>query len=277
MDRRTFLKLSTAALAGAAVSDGLVAKNPERKPDPERIQHLIDEAEQALETRRYTDSPWLIGALFYSQDYLNYVQRKRSLKPHEHIIASVAQSLDIEKRIQYLEHIHQEASRIFELDPSEHQRRSPIYKEPFSLGHSEDHSHQNALGIFPTDNPTATVFAPRDMLLLLSEGGEDGEGSWNPRDPLSTISPLGGNVIIGYSPSDQLFWRFAHLSQLSLPEDTPILAGSILGTTGSTGLNAAKPGHGDHVHIEVHQAISPQDPHMQALRRPQIKRLLAID
>lgn len=260
-----------------SIPKGLEAKNPEHEPSPEEIERHIYAAEQGLRRKEYTSSPWLIGALFYSQSYLDSLTHKTSLQPHEQIIGGIAKLLDSNNRAEFLSRVHNEANSILPQTDAHNWRRSPIYKEPFSLGHAEDRSHQNALDIFPTDNPTATIFAPRDMLILLSEGGEDGEGSWDPADPLSTISPLGGNVIIGYSPSEQLFWRFAHLSQLSLPKDTPILAGGILGTTGSTGQNAAKPGHGDHVHIEVHQAISPQDPRMQALHRSKIKQLLAID
>lgn len=56
-----------------------------------------------------------------------------------------------------------------------------------------------------------------------------------------------------FEPTTARFYRYAHLETVSVNPGTLVEAGQTLGTVGHTGLHAALPSHGRHLHFEINQ------------------------
>ncbi len=68
------------------------------------------------------------------------------------------------------------------------------------------------------------------------------------------ISPNAGNGVIVFDPSSGLFFCYFHLYDVLVRTGMPVDAGSMLGRGGDTGANARKPGHGQHLHLEIYDS-----------------------
>lgn len=126
-----------------------------------------------------------------------------------------------------------------------------------------DLAHTFALDIFLQDvevNPVnglqkgPMIFSLSDGLVIAAEknwrGGETLEeyGSGG-------ISPKAGNGVIIYDPSQRKYFSYFHLHDVLVEPGDAIQKGQPLGYGGNTGTNARKKGHGEHVHVEIFDAV----------------------
>ncbi len=70
------------------------------------------------------------------------------------------------------------------------------------------------------------------------------------------ISPNAGNGAIIFDPASGLFFCYFHLHDVRINPGMPVEAGTVIGRGGDTGSNARKPGHGQHLHLEIFDAAS---------------------
>jgi hypothetical protein len=70
------------------------------------------------------------------------------------------------------------------------------------------------------------------------------------------ISPNAGNGIIVFDPASGLFFCYFHLHDVLARAGMPVPAGGVLGRGGDTGANARKPGHGQHLHLEIYDSAA---------------------
>lgn len=69
------------------------------------------------------------------------------------------------------------------------------------------------------------------------------------------LSPASGNGVVIYDPATRRYCSYFHLNTVQLRTGALVKAGSPIGRGGNTGMNAHKKGHGEHVHIEVFDAL----------------------
>jgi len=79
------------------------------------------------------------------------------------------------------------------------------------------------------------------------------ENGWDMENEFSTSSMRGGNTVIVFSGEDKSFYRYAHLRETAVQTGTILPSGTRIGTVGDTGINASKPGHGGHLHLEINK------------------------
>jgi len=122
-----------------------------------------------------------------------------------------------------------------------------------------DYSHTFALDIFLKDvevnkhtglEKGPVIFSLEKGLVIAADS------SWKGGDDLSEyvaggITPKAGNGVIVFSPRKRRFYLYFHLNNVFPTEGAAIPAGFPLGHGGNTGTNARKPGHGEHLHLEI--------------------------
>lgn len=67
------------------------------------------------------------------------------------------------------------------------------------------------------------------------------------------LSPKAGNGLIIYAPHEGRYYAYFHLHDLKPGIGDIVEAGQALGHGGNSGVNARKKGHGEHLHIEIHE------------------------
>mgnify|MGYP002777252071 CR=1 FL=1 len=68
------------------------------------------------------------------------------------------------------------------------------------------------------------------------------------------LSPKAGNGLIIYAPHEGRYYAYFHLYDLKPRLGEVVEAGQALGHGGNSGVNARKKGHGEHLHIEIHES-----------------------
>lgn len=124
------------------------------------------------------------------------------------------------------------------------------------------YSHTYALDIFLKDvrilGPSGLEKGP--MLFSLAEGivvaaNSSWRGGEKDEDYRSGgITPKAGNGVIVYSPSAGKYYLYFHMYDILAEKGAVIPKGYPLGHGGNTGTNARKPGHGEHLHLEIYDA-----------------------
>lgn len=121
-------------------------------------------------------------------------------------------------------------------------------------------SHRYALDVFFTslsrkgrDETGPTVRSMTSGIVVAASG------DWNGGDKPSLyvsggLSPKAGNGVIVYDPAARRYYAYFHLSDVVVAAGQFVAAGQSLGRGGNTGVNARKPGHGGHLHVEIHDA-----------------------
>ncbi|MDX9783478.1 MAG: hypothetical protein RBT72_01840 [Spirochaetia bacterium] len=125
-----------------------------------------------------------------------------------------------------------------------------------------DYSHTFALDIFLQDVETnpATGLEKGPLLFSLAESIVLATSSdWRGGEELSEyhsggITPKAGNGVLLYAPRQRRFFLYFHLHDIMVKPGFLIPAGYPLGHGGNTGVNARKPGHGEHLHLEIYEA-----------------------
>lgn len=125
-----------------------------------------------------------------------------------------------------------------------------------------DYSHTFALDIFLGDVETLpfstlekgpVLFSLTDSIVVATDS------SWIGGEDLATyrsggITPKAGNGVILYSPERRKYYIYFHLFDVLVSPGEAIPKGFPLGHGGNTGTNARKPGHGEHLHLEIYDA-----------------------
>ena len=127
-----------------------------------------------------------------------------------------------------------------------------------------DLSHTYALDIFYRDvsrNPASGLEQGPVVLALENGIVIAASSSWTGGEDLSSyrrggIAPKAGNGVIVYSPRFRRYYLYFHLHDAFLRPGDAVSAGQPLGRGGNTGTNARKPGHGEHLHLEVFDIAS---------------------
>ncbi len=125
-----------------------------------------------------------------------------------------------------------------------------------------DYSHTFALDIFLQDVETnpITGLEKGPLLFSLTDSIVLGTSSdWRGGEELSEynsggITPKAGNGVILYAPRQSRYYLYFHLHDIMVRPGALIPAGYPLGHGGNTGVNARKPGHGEHLHLEIYEA-----------------------
>jgi len=65
------------------------------------------------------------------------------------------------------------------------------------------------------------------------------------------FSPAAGNGAIVFDRATRRYYSYFHLRDVAVRTGDLVEAGQVIGTGGNTGMNARKPGHGGHVHLEI--------------------------
>jgi murein DD-endopeptidase MepM/ murein hydrolase activator NlpD len=250
------VKILGSALVEKALSSG---KNPERQvasalPSASAILAMLARDRDVDDYREHATEEGAAGSY-----YQNVVELVPHLKPlrttYEALFAGFAQALDAGNRCG---------------DPIAAAEEAAGYKSGVTLPRlsskpreSEyDYSHTFALDIFLHEvktNPT-TGLEKGPLLFSLSESIVLATSSnWRGGEKLSEyhsggITPKAGNGVILYSPNQRRFFLYFHLNDIMVKPGYLIPAGYPLGHGGNTGVNARKPGHGEHLHLEIYEA-----------------------
>ena len=70
------------------------------------------------------------------------------------------------------------------------------------------------------------------------------------------LSPSAGNGVVVYDPVSRRFFSYFHMRTTDRNPGDIVRPGDILGIGGNTGMNARRPGHGGHVHVEIFDAAA---------------------
>ncbi len=262
-----------AALCLAPPAEGSRAKRRPRvsrpisldvAPSPEVDARVADEVLKAREildeltTRNALASPYLVSAVYYHDAFLNdFPTDRSSAAPERRIIGQIGRLLTPETKSRFLQILHEVWS---ESDPP----GPPRSAEPVAYRVvSGRRSHHYAIDLFAYEGaPVSSV--SRGLVVLA-------EGSWSPEDPFSTTSRKGGNAVIVFDPDRDRFYRYCHLSCVDVFPGDFVAAGQHLGDVGHSGLNASRPGHGRHLHLEANAFA---DGHVRALDYQQLRAML---
>ena len=121
-------------------------------------------------------------------------------------------------------------------------------------------AHQYALDVFFTRVKRSGAEETGPVVRSMSSGVVvSASGDWRGGDRPSLyraggLSPNAGNGAIVYCPGEKRCYAYFHLKDVEVREGQLVEAGQSLGHGGNTGVNARKKGHGNHVHIEIHDA-----------------------
>ncbi len=121
-------------------------------------------------------------------------------------------------------------------------------------------SHRYALDIFFTKVRRKGAEEIGPVIRSMSSGiVVAASGDWNGSDRASQyrsggLSPKAGNGVIVFSPELGSYFVYFHLHDLSVEPGQIVAAGQSLGHGGNTGVNARKKGHGQHLHVEIHES-----------------------
>ena len=125
-----------------------------------------------------------------------------------------------------------------------------------------DLSHTFALDIFfqKTERLPFSTLEKSPIVFSLAEGiVVAATASWRGGEDLASyhsggITPKAGNGVIIYSPAKRKYYLYFHLYDVFVSPGEIIPRGQPLGHGGNTGTNARKPGHGEHLHLEIYDA-----------------------
>lgn len=241
LPKNALSKIANPVRAGVSLSNGTNI--------PERIAQKIREARDILlqdNPELFFTNGYVASALYYSDQFL---QQELGLGETEdnisqQIIGGIRDLVTPQKRKQYLDFLRERFSDAHQSGTRDVCLRIPLKKIDWgSLRKGE--SHLYAVDLFIPEG--SEVFSMSNGVVALAENG------WQKDDPFSTSSFAGGNTIIIFHPHKNEFYRYCHLAR-ALPETgKAVSAGDVIGIVGHTGKNASLPGHGNHLHLEIHR------------------------
>lgn len=121
-------------------------------------------------------------------------------------------------------------------------------------------SHRYALDLFFTKVTRNGAEEKGPVVRSISAGivvaaADDWDGTDKPSQYRGGgLSPKAGNGLIVYAPHEGRYYAYFHLHALKPGLGAIVQAGQALGHGGNSGVNARKKGHGEHLHIEIHES-----------------------
>ncbi|HEY4513309.1 MAG TPA: M23 family metallopeptidase, partial [Candidatus Paceibacterota bacterium] len=124
-------------------------------------------------------------------------------------------------------------------------RKQSLPLRIINTGKNPSENHQDAIDLFIKEG--SPIYSMSRGIVVLAEN------NWRRDNDLSTSSVKGGNAVIVFCPEDESFYRYAHMERTKVSVGTFVGSGEEIGIVGNTGINASKPGHGEHLHLEVNR------------------------
>lgn len=207
-------------------------------------------------------NPYAVSAVYYSDDFYKKLLDYRRLDPEgRKIAAAVLKCFTPQIRSKCIASLnrHYIADRA-----TAGNTHAPL--DEYYLGKGVGHT--DAIDLF-VKREGMNVYSISDGLVVLAESG------WNIANQQSTSSYRGGNTVIVFQPAQRRFYRYAHLEKVFVLPGHVISSGTVIGTVGRTGSNASRPGHGRHLHLEIHEY--PKDGEaMKSMHTDRLKRRIAL-
>jgi murein DD-endopeptidase MepM/ murein hydrolase activator NlpD len=232
------------AKRGHAVSRPPSLDVPSSPETDARVADEVAKAQKILEqlnTDNLLASPYLVSAIYYHDGFLrDFPVDRSSSDPERRIIGQIAKLLSPERKVRFVQLLHEVWERSGRAGPE--RSSEPVTFSKISGGRR---SHRDAVDLFAPEG--AAVHAVSRGLVILADH------DWTLSNLFSSTSRKGGNAVIVFDPDHDLFYRYCHLGTVQVSSGNIVAAGQILGTVGHTGLNASRPGHGCHLHLEANQ------------------------
>ena len=217
-------------------------------PSPEiddRVELEVAKAKEILDnldSANILDSPYLVSAIYYHDGFLtDFPTDLRTADPERRIVGRISRMLSPESKARFVCLLHNawidaapEGPAVFALPVNY------IY-----LGGPQ--AHNDAIDMFAPEG-TSVHSASRGVVIMADR-------DWSFYDVFSAASRKGGNAVIIFDPDNDCFYRYCHLSTISVCSGDIVESGQIIGEVGHTGLNASQPGHGNHLHFEVNEYL----------------------
>ena len=218
-------------------------------PSPEieaRVASEVAKARQILadlNTANLLDSPYLVSAVYYHDGFLTgFPVNKPSADPERRIIGQISNLMTPDEKALFVRLLHDLWAET--VPPGPPRFLSPVSYSSMSGGRR---THRYAVDLFtPEGSPVHSVC--RGLVVLA-------DNEWTAADPFSAASRKGGNAVIVFDPDHDRFYRYCHMSTVSVRSGEPVAAGQTMGTVGHTGFNAARAGHGHHLHFESNEYV----------------------
>jgi len=226
-------------------------------PTPEIEARVADEVGKAkrilgdLNTDNLFASPYLVSAIYYHDDFLSgFPVDRDTADPERRIIGQIGNVLSPERKARFMQLLHEVWARSAE----------PV---AYSAAGGGRGSHRYAIDLFAPEG--APVYAVSRGLVVLADR------DWSADSFFSTTSRKGGNAVIVFDPDHDRFYRYCHMSTVQVSAGKLVAAGQVVGTVGHSGLNAAQPGHGRHLHFEANEYL---EGHVRAMDYRRLRTLL---
>ncbi len=201
-------------------------------------------------------SPYLVSAIYYHDDFLSdFPVDRNTADPERRIIGQISNVLPPERKARFMRLLHEVWARSGPAGPE--RVALPVAYSVAGGG------HRYAIDLFAPEG--APVYAVSRGLVVLSER------DWSAVSLFSTTSRKGGNAVIVFDPDHDRFYRYCHMSAVQVSAGTLVAAGQVVGSVGHSGLNAARPGHGRHLHFEANEYL---EGHVRALDYRHLRAML---
>ncbi|HEV2446948.1 MAG TPA: M23 family metallopeptidase [Candidatus Sulfopaludibacter sp.] len=217
------------------------------QPAPEIDAHVETEVAKArqildhLSADNVVASPYLVSAVYYHDGFLSgFPVDRRTADPERRIIGRIGDSLSPESKAHFVQMLHEMWAKSEPPGPAEW--AAPV---AYSASSGGRRSHKYAIDLFAREG--AAIHAVTRGIVVLADR------DWSPDDLFSTTSRKGGNTVIVFDADHDRFYRYCHMSTVQVSSGDFVSAGQVIGTVGHSGLNAAQPGHGRHLHFEANE------------------------
>lgn len=217
-------------------------------PSPENESRVSLEVARAngilssLTPANLLDSAYLVSAIYYHDGLLDtFNENKADADPADRIITHIVRGFGPRTKAAYIDLLRECCAWSFsELGPGRFLK--PVDYAPLSHGRGV---HPYAIDLFVPEG-TLVRSATRGLVVVAESG-------WEPDRYFSTSTVRGGNTVIVFDPDRTRFLRYAHLEKALVTPGLAVESGEIIGIVGHTGFNAARHGHGRHLHFEINE------------------------
>ncbi len=150
---------------------------------------------------------------------------------------------------------------ISDLSSSQKSTVLPLQRKDYWIASRRDlnASHQYALDIFFKSvkkigaEETGPQIKSMSYGIVVSVASDWAGGDKQSNYKKGGLSPKAGNGVIVFNPDNGRYYAYFHLKNAAVHPGQFVLPGTPLGNGGNTGINARKKGHGNHLHVEIHE------------------------
>ncbi|MDR3519792.1 MAG: M23 family metallopeptidase [Candidatus Pacebacteria bacterium] len=256
LTRRDFVKKAGASAVVFAIEPMLSGEEAETIKMNEATAEEIRKCKKIIENEQYGEilkNPCLVSALYYSKHAIEKMAPPHKNDP-EQIIWSIYPLVTKKFRENYINTLEK-----ITLDNNSEQKNLTTQSLPLdtiTFDKNLKRNHLDAIDLFTEEG--SPIYSMSGGIVVLAENG------WKRGDAESTSSEHGGNTVIIFNPNDNSFYRYAHMQETGVSTEAVLISGEKIGKVGHTGLNASKPGHGGHLHLEINK-YDKKDGEMMAL------------